>query len=314
LIRHGLDVGGTKVLGVAIDDDAPTEVLAELRLPTPTGSDGLLDALAELAERLDGEVGRAERVGVGVPGLVDHHGVLRMGPHLPGVRELAISTGLGDRLGRPVAVDNDASCHAVAEQRCGAAEGVADALMITLGTGIGSGIIIAGRLFGGSSGFAGEAGHMVVDPLGPPCPCGRRGCWERLASGSGLSRLARDAAHAGQIDDVVDLAGGDAESVRGEHVTEAARNGSAGALAVMDELARWIARGLANLANILDPGVIVLGGGLLGAADLLLDEVRSDFADRVIAAELRPAIPIVPAALGERAGAIGAALIECPGQ
>jgi glucokinase len=312
LIHHGLDVGGTKVLGVAVDLAEPTVVLAEERIPTPSGSDGLMDALAELAGRLDGAAGRAAAVGVGVPGLVDHHGVLRTGPHLPGIRGLPIADLLAGRLGRPVAVDNDANCHALAEARVGAVRGARDALVVTFGTGIGAGIIVRGSLLEGASGFAGEAGHMVVDPLGPPCPCGRRGCWERLASGSGLSRLARDAAYAGRIDDVIALAGGDPEAVRGEHVTEAARAGSDGALEVIDELARWIARGLANLANVLDPGVIVLGGGLIGAADLLLEPVRDAFAVRVIAGELRPEIPIVAAALGERAGAIGAALLPDP--
>jgi glucokinase len=309
LIHHGLDVGGTKVLGVAVDPAEPTVVLAEERIPTPSGSDGLLGALADLAGRLDDRAGTAGAVGVGVPGLVDHQGVLHTGPHLPGIRGLPIADLLADRLGRPVAVDNDANCHALAEARVGAARGARDALVVTFGTGIGAGIILRGSLLEGAAGFAGEAGHMVVDPLGPPCPCGRRGCWERLASGSGLSRLARDAAYAGRIDDVVALAGGDPEAVRGEHVTEAARAGSDGALEVIDELARWIARGLANLANVLDPGVIVLGGGLIGAADLLLERVRDAFAVRVIAGELRPEIPIVAAALGERAGAIGAALL-----
>lgn len=129
------------------------------------------------------------------------------------------------------------------------------------------------------------------------------------ASGTGLSRLARDAALAGRIDAVVELAGGEHEGVRGEHVTQAARAGDVGALAVVEELAAWIAVGLGNLANVFDPAVIVLGGGLVDAADLLLDPVRARFDAEVMAADRRPEIPIVPAQLGERAGAIGAALL-----
>ena len=145
-------------------------------------------------------------------------------------------------------VDNDATCATVAEWAFGAATGVTDAVMVTLGTGIGGGIIAGGHVVRGASGFGGEIGHMVVDPTGPVCPCGKRGCWERFASGSGLGRLAREAAHAGRLDEVVSLAGGDAESVRGEHVTTAAKAGDAGALAVLGELGWWLALGLSNLA------------------------------------------------------------------
>jgi glucokinase len=150
---------------------------------------------------------------------------------------------------------------------------------------------------------------MIVDPNGPPCPCGRRGCWERFASGTGLGRLARDAASGGRLDGAVALAGGDPEAVRGEHVTASARAGDEESQAVLDDLAHWIALGLANLTNILDPAVIVIGGGLVEAADLLLPEVRIRFAELVMAGEHRPVVPIVPAELGERAGAIGAALL-----
>jgi glucokinase len=306
----GLDIGGTKILGVALDAVEPRTVLAEHRLATPVGRDEMLVALTATVEALRAEVGGpADAVGVGIPGLVDPSGVLQFAPHLPGIVGEPIAEGLAARIGSPVVADNDANCAALAEHRAGAAEGVHDALIVTLGTGIGTGIIVGGRLLEGAAGFAGEAGHMVVDADGPPCPCGRRGCWERFASGSGLSRLARDAAVAGRIDGVVDLAGGDAELVRGEHVTAAARAGDGAALAVVGELAEWIARGLGNLANILDPGIIVLGGGVMGAADLLLDPVRAAFAERVMAADRRPAIPIVAATLGERAGAIGAALL-----
>ena len=210
-------------------------------------------------------------------------------------------------------MDNDANCHAVAEHAAGAAAGIDETLVITLGTGIGAGIITGGRLLHGANGFAGEPGHMVVDPNGPPCPCGKHGCWERFASGTGLGRLARDAASGGRLDAAVALAGGDPEAVRGEHVTASARAGDADSQAVLDELSRWIALGLANLVNILDPAIIVIGGGLVEAADLLLPEVRRRFADLVMAGEVRPEVPIVPAHLGERAGAIGAALLAAGG-
>ncbi|MDP1819324.1 MAG: ROK family protein [Acidimicrobiales bacterium] len=304
----GIDVGGTKVLGVVLSADAPTDVLIEHRVPTPPGGEGLVAVLAELVDQLRAE-GDVAAVGVGVPGLVDRAGVLRVGPHLPRLRDVPLADELAARTGVPVEVDNDANGHAVAEHRGGAAAGVDEALVVSFGTGIGAGIITGGKLLRGANGFAGEPGHMIVDPNGPPCPCGRRGCWERFASGTGLGRLARDAALGGRLDLAVDLAGGDPELVRGEHVTAAARQNDPDALGVLHELARWIAIGLANLANIVDPGIIVMGGGLVEAADLLLPPVRTHFGASLMAVDHRPAVPIVPAVLGEQAGAIGVALL-----
>jgi glucokinase len=302
----GLDVGGTKVLGVVIDAAAPATVLAEERVPTPDGGAGLVEVLVDLARTLAPD---AAAIGVGIPGLIDRDGILHMGPHLRRMQDVPIARLLAEGAGARATVDNDANCHAVAEHAAGAAVGVDDTLVVTLGTGIGAGIIADGRLLHGAHGFAGEPGHMIVDPNGPPCPCGNRGCWERFASGSGLGRLARDAASRGRLVAAKELAGGDPETLRGEHVTTSARAGDAESQAVLDELAWWIALGLANLANILDPAVIVIGGGLVAAADLLLPEVRRRFAGLVLAGDRRPSVPILPAELGERAGAIGAALL-----
>ncbi len=150
-------------------------------------------------------------------------------------------------------------------------------VLVTLGTGIGGGLIVGDELVRGAAGFAGEPGHMVVDPNGPPCPCGRRGCWERYASGSGLGRLGREAAEAGRAGAVVALAGGDPEAVRGEHVTAAAAGGDPEALAVMADFAWWVALGMANLVNLLDPEVVIIGGGLAEAGELLLGPTRAAF-------------------------------------
>lgn len=310
VITIGLDVGGTKVLGVAVDPVDARTVLAEERVPTPEGGSGLVDTLVALIKTLSDAVPGVDAVGVGVPGLVDRAGTLRMGPHLSALHDLPLARLLGERAGVVATADNDANCHAVAEHACGGAAGVDDALVVTFGTGIGAGIITGGSLLRGANGFAGEPGHMVVDPNGLPCPCGKRGCWERYASGTGLAALARRAAHDGRLDAVVATVGGDPEAVQGEDVTAGARAGDTGALAVLGDLSQWIALGLANLANILDPGVIVFGGGLVEAADLLLPEIRSRFADLVMAGDRRPSVPIVPAELGERAGAIGAALVS----
>ncbi len=168
--------------------------------------------------------------------------------------------------------------------------------------------MVGGRCERGAAGFAGEPGHMVIDPTGPPCPCGRRGCWERFASGSGLGRLAREAAEAGQADRVMALAGGTADEVRGEHVTAAALEGDPDALAVMRQFAWWVALGVANLVNIVDPELVVIGGGLSEAGELLVGPVREAFAGLVLAASYRPPVRILPARFGPVAGALGAAL------
>ncbi|HTN81877.1 MAG TPA: ROK family protein [Acidimicrobiales bacterium] len=304
----GIDIGGTKCLGLCLAPDG--SVLVEERLPTPRGAASLTDTVARLVETLCSNAGaKIGAVGVGAPGLVDRNGVLRAAPNLTGITEMPIRDMLTDRLGVRVTVDNDATCATEAEWRLGAAAGSSDALLITLGTGIGGGVVSGGALQRGANGFMSEPGHMVIDPNGPPCVCGRRGCWERYASGSGLARLARDAALGGRAQGVVDAAGGDPEAVRGEHVTAAARAGDAGAYAILDDFAWWLALGLANLTNLFDPEVIVLGGGLVEESDLLLGPIIRMYGDLLYAAGHRPRPKLVPAVLGEHAGAMGAALI-----
>jgi glucokinase len=302
----GIDVGGTKCLGVVIDADGV--LLGETREPTPQGGDALIDVLAAIIGELESVAGEAAAIGVGVPGLITLGGVLQSSPNVPDVIELDVAGRLAGRIGRQITVGNDATCAALAEWTVGGGRGVDDMVMVTLGTGIGGGIVAGGRLIVGANGFTGELGHMVVDPNGPPCPCGRRGCWERYASGSGLAQLARTAAVGGRLRRVVEVAGGDPALVRGEHVQAAAREGDTGALAVVDEFARWVALGLVNLTNALDPAAFVLGGGLAEGAELYLGPIERWFRALLYAPELRPHPALTFAALGERAGAIGAAM------
>jgi len=311
-VAVGVDIGGTKVLGLAIAAGDPAGMpLGEARRPTPRGRDAVVAAIVAVVDEVIADAGSPPvyAVGIGLPGLVDLTGVLRTGPNLPGVVDLDVDGALGQALGRTVVVDNDANCAAWAEYRRGAARGVDEAVLVTLGTGIGAGVISRGRLLRGAHGMAGEPGHMIVNPTGPRCPCGQRGCWERFASGTGLAFLAREAVNAGRADTVLALAGGDPEAVRGEHLTTAARTGDADALAVMDDFAWWVALGLANLVNLLDPELLVIGGGLVGEADLFLEPTRRAFASLVLGGGHRPEVPIVAARLGERAGAVGAALL-----
>jgi glucokinase len=317
-----VDIGGTKVLGVALD--LSDELVAEARVPTPGGTDSgsaaghVADAVAEVAGRLDEEIfGQAHDgpVGVGVPGMVDRRGRLVFAPNLPQAEGVDWPSLLGDRMsGRTIVVENDANMAVLAEHRLGAARGFRHVVMVTLGTGIGGGIVVDGHIQVGRSGFAGEIGHMVVDPSGPPCPCGRRGCWERYASGAGLGVRAREAAMAGLLHDVVRRSGGDPESVRGEDVSAAAAAGDPEARQVIEEVGWWVGFGLANLAGVLDPECFVLGGGLVGAGDLLVDSARGAYEELVEGGSRRPAPVVVAAAFGERAGAVGAALSARQGE
>jgi len=317
-VTYGIDIGGTKVLGVALGTGEA--IVAETRVPTPTGTREIVgshvaDAVAEVAAELDRTLGRDAAttdpapIGVGAPGMVDRQGRLCFAPNLPQAHGVDWTELIGPRLpGRSVLIENDANLAVLAEQRLGAARAYRDVVMVTLGTGIGGGIVIDGRVEVGSAGFAGEIGHMVVDPAGPPCPCGRSGCWERYASGAGLGLLAREAALAGRLDGVVRRAGGDPENVRGEDVSAAAAAGDPAARQVIGEVGRWVGFGLANLAAALDPECFVLGGGLVRAGDLLFDAARASFGELVEGGDRRPLAAVVPAAFGERAGAVGAAL------
>jgi glucokinase len=309
----GVDVGGTKVLGCLVDADAPDVVLLEQRASTPMGVDALLTTIVDVVDALrsgSGDVAGAGllAVGVGVPALVDKGGILRFAAHLPGVTGLDVASEVSARLGRPVTIDNDANCAAVAEARLGAAKGFGDVVVITLGTGIGAGIVSEGRLFRGARGFAGEPGHMQVERHGLPCPCGRRGCWERYASGSGLGHLGREAARVGRLPALAERPGGP-DAVRGEDVVALARQGDPGALDVLDEFARWVAVGLADLVDLLDPQVVVLGGGLVEAGAVVLEPVRRHLAEMVLGAGHRDLPQVEPASLGPSAGAVGAALL-----
>lgn len=284
----GVDVGGTKCLGVALDDAG--RVVSEVRVESPAGDDALLDALCDVIAAL----GPGDSVGVGLPGLVDRRGVLRAAPNLPGVVEFAASERLTERLGRTVIVDNDATCAALAEWRLGAGVGVDDLAVVTLGTGIGGGLVVGGRLEQGADGLAGEVGHMIVQVDGRACGCGRRGCWERYASGSALADHAKV------------LTG---RTATGEQVVAAARDQQPWALEVVEVFASWVAIGLANLANVTDPARFVIGGGLADTGDVLLGPLRSAYRQALYASSHRQVADIVMAELGPRAGAIGAALL-----
>jgi len=286
--RLGVDVGGTKCLGVLVDADG--RVIRDVRVRTPPDVTGLIDTIAEVVERLGG----GDSLGVGLPGLVDAGGVLRAAPNLAGVAEFPARALLEQRLGMAVAVDNDATCATLAEWSLGAGRGVDDLVLVTLGTGIGGGLVAGGRVRRGAHGMAGEIGHMVVEREGRPCRCGHRGCWERYASGSALGDHSRALTGAHRP---------------GEEVIAAARRLDAWALEVVEVFVGWVALGLANLANVLDPARFVIGGGLADSGDVVLAGIRDAYARALYSAEHRPLAEIVMASLGPEAGAVGAALL-----
>jgi glucokinase len=301
----GIDVGGTKCLGIAIDDQG--NVLRDLKVPTPNDADLLISTLASIAQQLDAD----GAVGIGVPGLVNRDGVLLAAPNVTAVRMLPLRERLEKASGLRVVVDNDNTVACLAEWRYGAGRGCNDLVLVGLGTGIGGGFVSGGVLQRGHHGFAGEFGHMIVSPHGLQCPCGQRGCWERYASGSGLGHLARLAAAEGKLVNVLASAA-NVDAIRGEDVTDAAHAGDPEAIAVIGTFAEWVALGLVNLTNIFDPERIVLSGGLSADPDLFLPPIIASFQASLFAAGLRERPELKFAELGPLAGGIGAALLTQP--
>ena len=302
----GIDLGGTNLrIGVV---DAAGAILAEIRAPAPSEVDALVHAIGAQADVLI-PAHEIRAVGVGTAGMIDHDGAVRYAPNLPMFVDVPLRALLAERLAAPVLVDNDANAAAWGEHCHGAARGVSHALVITLGTGVGGGVIVDGRLVRGAHGFAGEVGHWQFDPHGPDCACGEVGHWEAVASGTALGRLARGRAAQGSAPGVLARAGGDAAAVRGEHVGESATAGEADGAAILGEFAEVVALGFAGLANILDPELIVVSGGLVELGDVLLDPLRAAFLGHLEGSAHRPAVPIVAAELGDASGMVGAAAL-----
>jgi glucokinase len=300
----GIDIGGTKVAALRVAEDG--DVLDRRERPTPADDvAATVETVSDLAADLAAAGGEA--IGVGAAGMVDFAaGVLRYAPNLAW-REIPLRDLLSERTGLPCVVDNDANVAAWGEYRFGAARGYRHVLAVTVGTGIGGGIVADGELFRGAHGFAAEIGHIIVEPDGPPCGCGNRGCWEQVASGRALGRLARAEVEREPAGRIAALAGGAEAS--GRHVSEAAREGDPAAAAIFATVGRRLGEGIAGLVNILDPEVVIVGGGVAEEGAVLLEPAREAFLDAVEAPEHRPEVPILAATLGNDAGAIGAAAL-----
>lgn len=286
----GFDVGGTKIFGVATD--AGGEMQRTLREPTPDGARPLLDALAGMVTQL-GSAADVLSVGVGMAGLITTDGRVTVSPNVVGVDGADLGSSLSEMLGLTVFLDNEVNCAARWELASGAARGIRDGVMVSLGTGIGGAFMLGGEVLRGTGGLAGEPGHMIVEAGGRRCACGRHGCWEAYASGSALDRLAADRLGAG---------------ASGPQVTAAARQGSAAALDVLHEFTYWLALGISNLCMLTDPEMVVIGGGLSEDWDLLAQPTEEHLAALLIGRSPESRPRIVPSQAGELSAALGAAL------
>ncbi|MEZ5115529.1 MAG: ROK family glucokinase [Candidatus Nanopelagicales bacterium] len=303
----GVDVGGTKILGGVVDEDGV--ILATTRRPTPRNDAAavvqtIVDVVEEL--RADHEV---EAIGVGVAGLVDADRSRVIFATNLGWAQEPLRADIESRTGLPAVIENDGNVAAWGEFRFGAGRDLDDMVAVTVGTGIGGGLVLDGRLRRGAIGVAAEIGHMNAVPDGRPCGCGRNGCWEQYASGNALVREARMLAadRRPEAGILLGLGDGTPEGVQGLHVTEAARAGDPVALEAFRIVGVWLGRGLADLAASLDPRAFVVGGGVSEAGDLLLVSARQTLGDKIIGADYRQPPPIRVAELGNRAGLAGAA-------
>ncbi|MGW5644004.1 ROK family protein [Saccharopolyspora sp. NPDC003752] len=298
MLTIGVDVGGTSVRAGVVDQHG--EILETHRVPTPATGPELNAAIADTVRALADRYPVAG-VGLAVAGFVsEDRRVVRFAPHLAW-RHVAVADELAERLGLPVVLEHDANAAAVAEQRFGAAVGARVAALVAIGTGIGGALVIGGEVFRGAYGVAPELGHLRVVPDGRPCSCGKRGCWERYCSGTALAATALELRREAGEPVLVEPTGVD--------VAHAAEAGDPLALRAVADLARWLGEGLALVADVYDPEVVVIAGGVSDSAHLFLDAAREHYAQAVTGAGHRPLARIAVAHYGDSAALIGSAAL-----
>ena len=308
----GVDIGGTKIAASAVDQDG--RVLHRARRETPAQDPDLIaravaDVTAELQAAVAADGGQVGALGAACAGFIDKAGeTVVFAPNLAW-RDEPLKARLEDLVGLSVVIENDANAAAWGEFRFGAARDVDDTVLLTLGTGVGGGIIVDSRLMRGAHGMGAEVGHMRVVPDGHRCGCGNKGCFEVYASGSALVREARalvagGSPHAGALADRCD---GRPETLTGMMVTEVAQGGDPAATELLEDIGRWTGEGAASLAAVLDPALIVIGGGVSAAGALVLEPARNAFARHLTGRGHRTITPLALAELGNSAGMIGAA-------
>ncbi len=303
----GVDVGGTKIAAGVVD--AEGQLIATVRRDTPAQDvDAIETAITHAVAELRAEH-QVTAVGVAAAGYVDAaRSTVLFSPNLAW-RDEPLKVDLEQRLDLPVLVENDANAAAWGEFRFGRARDVDDMVMLTVGTGLGGGVVINGNLLRGAYGMAAELGHIRMVPGGIRCGCGNRGCWEQYASGQALVREARELASSGSVtaERMLQLAGGKPKAIKGPHVTQAAEEGDPAAIELLAEVGRWLGEGAASVVAVLDPAMIVVGGGVAAAGELLMAPMQEAFRRNLTARRFRPEARIELASLGNRAGMIGVA-------
>ncbi|MGH3354890.1 MAG: ROK family glucokinase [Nocardioidaceae bacterium] len=303
----GVDIGGTKIAAGVVDEDGRIVEQARRESPakdTKAMGAAIADAVGALREEYT-----VEGVGLGAAGFVDAgRSTVLFAPNLAW-RDEPLKAELQSHVDLPVVVENDANAAAWGEFQFGAGHDVDDLLLVTVGTGVGGGLVLDGELYRGAFGVAAEIGHIRVMPGGHLCGCGNRGCWEQYGSGTAMMREVHEVARAGSplAAALLDRAGGEVEDITGQMVTKAAQEGDGFAIEMLTETGRWLGEGIATLAAVLDPALVALGGGVAEAGDLLLDPVRDAFRKSLTGRRHRPELEIRTARLGNSAGLIGAA-------
>lgn len=303
----GVDVGGTKILGGVVDHGG--NIIEDHRVESPAKSPEAIEAaivevVLELKTRHP-----IECVGIGAAGYIDKgRSTVMFAPNIAW-RDVPLKERLEKVLELPVVIENDANAAAWGEFEYGAGAEVDNMMLVTVGTGVGGGLVLEGELYRGAFGVGAEIGHMRVVPNGHLCGCGNRGCWEQYASGSALVRNVRSAARGGSLlaREVLDRAEGDLDKIKGPLITEAARDGDAFAIEALTDLGIWLGEGIASIAAVLDPAVVAIGGGVAEADDLLLGPARRAFQAQLTGRGHRPMLDVRKATLGNQAGLIGAA-------
>ncbi|MFE4755018.1 ROK family glucokinase [Streptomyces mirabilis] len=305
----GVDLGGTKITAGVVNPDG--KVLSHLRVPTPHQPEAVGDAVASAVDQVRQGWDDVHAVGIGAAGYVDERrSTVRFAPNL-GWHEKPLRDLVQRRCGLPTVVENDANAAAWGEFRYGAAADHDDMVMVTVGTGLGGGIVIAGKLFRGRFGMGGEIGHYRAVPDGLPCGCGQHGCIEQYASGTAHTRRARAAAAADlrAAAGILALGDGTPDGIEGGHITQAARGGDRFALELFERTGKWVGQVLADLGSVLDPAVFVLGGGVGDTGELLRRSAEAAYRARLGGGKNRIFSEVLTATVGPDAGLIGAAAL-----